>query len=659
MSVSFGNGVTVITSFWTAFLAIVQTKSLSIQYNDDGIITTVFAFDGPALAYQAVMYDNASGGTVPYAIINAGYSQAQNNSDLSTFQTTYRSSCNQNADAIIATGSLGALNATVQIAMGGFQTVGVQIAAGTFIGSIIPEVSFDNGTTWTQVYFVAVGSGNKSAAYVFGSANFAQALTIIVAGGSGLVRVRASSYTSGTCNITMRSSGIEDPTLLLYTAETGTPPPPNSAVVAGVSSGGPLNDGIGVIRAMRTDRLGNSRVGFDTLLAHDSIEGTTVNSWLWAQSTTTMTIAQTTGVLTINNSGTLTTTTDAIITTNRQFPLYNHGVLNFAMRANIIYGSTNAIIELGIGAPSGTTAIINNGAFFRINGSSVSIVTSFNGTEAVTGVSAPSTSEYYMFLIYIQDDFVHFIIEDSSGIPIVDTLAFPNISGFSNVPGISATSHLPAFARVHNSAAVAAAAKLLIGSYDTYQLDLNMNKPWSHQMAATGRSANINPTTFAQATQLAAGAAPTTSTPASTTVAYATLGGEFVLNGTASSENLLGVFGYQNPSPYSLHITDILLPQPFITTALGATVNIQEWCLMVASSNNPSTATGQRYTLGMFSAAASAVAGTVMNGLPLDFDLGTPIVVLPGLFLLVLVKVISGSAAGVYRGSISINGYYE
>ncbi len=184
-------------------------------------------------------------------------------------------------------------------------------------------------------------------------------------------------------------------------------------------------------------------------------------------------------------------------------------------------------------------------------------------------------------------------------------------------------------------------------------------KPWSHQMAATGRSANIVPTTFAQANQLAAGAAPTTTSPTSTTCAYSTLGGEYVLDATASSENLLGVFGYQVPAPYTLHVTDILLPQPFITTALGATVNIQEWCLMVASSNDPATATGQRYTLGMFSAAASAVAGTVMNGLPLDFDLGTPIVVPPGQYLLVLVKMISGSATGVYRGSVFVNGYYE
>lgn len=80
---------------------------------------------------------------------------------------------------------------------------------------------------------------------------------------------------------------------------------------------------------------------------------------------------------------------------------------------------------------------------------------------------------------------------------------------------------------------------------------------------------------------------------------------------------------------------------------------------MVASSAVPSSATGQRYALGTFTAAASAVAGTVYNGQPLNVSFDAPIVVLPGQVLQVLVKLISGSAAGVYRGSILINGYYE
>jgi hypothetical protein len=89
MSVAFGSGFTVISSTWTNFLSVVTSKKLLMQYTDDSTITTVFAFDGP-IVYSAIMWD----GTVPDGVIAGGYSQTQNNSDLSTFQTTYQSSAN-------------------------------------------------------------------------------------------------------------------------------------------------------------------------------------------------------------------------------------------------------------------------------------------------------------------------------------------------------------------------------------------------------------------------------------------------------------------------------------------------------------------------------------------------------------------------------------
>lgn len=429
----------------------------------------------------------------------------------------------------------------------------------------------------------------------------------------------------------------------------GVVSPPQMSVVGGASSG--------VARPQRLGRIGHIKPGFDVLLAHDSIEGTTVNSFLWTQSTVTMTIAQTTGVLTLNNAGSVATTTDAIVTTNRQFPLFNHGVVKFSMRANALQGPTNAFIELGFGVPVGTTAVVPDGAFFRLNGTALSCVVSFNGTEKVVaqaGVTV-STTSYYMFIIWVEDDDARFVIEDANGIPILDTSVPLNLT----TPYVAAVSHLPGFARVYNSAAVGSAAKLLISSYDTVLLDFNMGKTWAEQLSSTGRSANIVPTTFAQATQLAAGAAPTTVTATNVAVQYTTLGGEFSLNGTATSENLLGVFGFTVPSPYTLHITEIVIPRPVVTTALGATLNINEWALMAASSTNPSTATGQRYPLGYFQAAASAVAGTVYNGDSINLKFATPIVVLPGRVVMVMVKFISGSAAGVIRGICHINGYYE
>lgn len=430
-----------------------------------------------------------------------------------------------------------------------------------------------------------------------------------------------------------------------------------SAMVAGAQPGLPIiGQSSGVGRIISVNRMGNIITGYQTLLALDVIEGTNINSWLWTQSTTTMTIAQTTGVLTLNSGAITTTTTSAIITSNKQLPIINQAETTLSFKASISQ-TTNAVQELGFGAPVGTTAIINNGAFFRISSSStIHVVTSFNGTETVSAsLSTLSTTSYYIFEIAIGDNGARFIIEDDNGIPLVDTSqSYPLTIG-----QVSSTSHLPAFARVYTSGAAGAAPQIKIASFQAWQYGINTSRDFSSQLAGAGRNSNINPTTFAQTAQLAAAAAPTTSTPANTTCAYTTLGGEFSLNSTASSENLLGVFGFQAPSPYQLNITDLQMNPPIVTTVLTATANIQEWCLMVASSNNPSAATGQRYPLGIFTAAASAAVGTVYNGQPLIKNFTTPIVVLPGQFLLVLVKMISGAASGVYRGSIFVNGFWE
>ena len=433
-----------------------------------------------------------------------------------------------------------------------------------------------------------------------------------------------------------------------------------ASMTAGSQPGVPMiGQSYGVGRLARLTRLGFVNKGDQTLLAMDSIEGTTINTWLWTQSTTTMTIAQTTGVLTLNSGAITTTTTDAILTTNRQFQIFDESPLVCSFKACVTQ-TTNAVQELGFGAPSGTTATINNGAFFRINSSgNILGVTSFNGTETVSATLATisNSTSYFVFMIAMEDGGARFIVEDSSGIPIVDSfIALPVTTAEK-----AAVSHLPAFARVRTTGAAGVAPTIKISSFQVWLEGISTNKLWSEQMAGSGRQANVNPATFAQTIQLAAGAAPSTVTPTNATSQYSTLGGEYIINATASSENLLGVFGYQVPSPYTLYITDISMPQPFVTTVLGSAVTtIQEWCLMIASTNVPSSAAGFRSVLGAFTnTVSSAPVGTIFNGTPISQKFTTPLVVLPGQYVLVLVKAISGSATGTTRGSIAINGYYE
>ena len=103
-----------------------------------------------------------------------------------------------------STGALGALNNAVTISMAGVAGVSFQLAAGTLVGTIVPEYSLDGATSWNATSFIDNATGASSANVVFGSSNTLTLKTIVVPAGSSNIRVRVSAYTSGTANATIR-----------------------------------------------------------------------------------------------------------------------------------------------------------------------------------------------------------------------------------------------------------------------------------------------------------------------------------------------------------------------------------------------------------------------------------------------------------------------
>lgn len=134
-----------------------------------------------------------------------------------------------------ASGTLGALNANVSVSLAGQTGSGFQLAAGTLIGTIVPEVSTDGGTTWNPTYIDQDG-GNKVSSVIFASSNAATTGTIAGVGGTGLARIRVSAYTSGTANITLRASDVNDPSILYGGIPGATVQPPTAAQIAGWDS---------------------------------------------------------------------------------------------------------------------------------------------------------------------------------------------------------------------------------------------------------------------------------------------------------------------------------------------------------------------------------------------------------------------------------------
>lgn len=92
MSVTFGSGTTVVSHFWTEFVARLGVKNLLdlMQYAEDESSYTVFAFDTGALAITCTIWR----GEVPDAVRSV-YPQSQNDADLADFEANYKPNANQ------------------------------------------------------------------------------------------------------------------------------------------------------------------------------------------------------------------------------------------------------------------------------------------------------------------------------------------------------------------------------------------------------------------------------------------------------------------------------------------------------------------------------------------------------------------------------------
>lgn len=142
-------------------------------------------------------------------------------------------STSPNTDTVGSAGTLNALNAVATVSTSGHSSVGMFLAAGTLVGTIIPEISMDGGTTWVPTFFDDPSTGNKVSSIVFSVANTATTRTIIGAGGTSTARVRVSAFTSGTASCTLRATEVGDPSHLFTGANGSTVLPPIAGLVAG------------------------------------------------------------------------------------------------------------------------------------------------------------------------------------------------------------------------------------------------------------------------------------------------------------------------------------------------------------------------------------------------------------------------------------------
>lgn len=85
MSVSIGSQFTQRFYQWTDWKIVNTIKNGQYQYNDDGAMYKIWFYDGPEVHLCNIWKD-----TVPYGIVNGGYSQEQNNLDKIDFEDNYK-----------------------------------------------------------------------------------------------------------------------------------------------------------------------------------------------------------------------------------------------------------------------------------------------------------------------------------------------------------------------------------------------------------------------------------------------------------------------------------------------------------------------------------------------------------------------------------------
>lgn len=416
--------------------------------------------------------------------------------------------------------------------------------------------------------------------------------------------------------------------------------------------------------------------GADSLLFHQSFEGTNVAADRWLRDVSTQTVAQASGFLTLNASASLVDVTSSLVKTYRTFPLYGTAPVCAEMWLKTA-GDTDAgsKAEWGIGFPAtGGGAVVTDGAFFRL--SVISGVPQLQGVlvanaaettvQLRTGsATLPAASVLHRYAVEVRRDVILFVIDSSPA----GSIAIP-----SGQPFASSASTAPIFAAVTNIAGSAVARQVNIGAVAVYLRSTKLHKPWGHQASGMGLSSiQLPPASVAgQTANYANSAAPGSASLSNTAAGYSTLGGQYQFAAVATNETDWQLFSFVNPphsetlSGRTLYVTGIRIGEMVVTGAAAVNATTFFWGAGVGSvvslaATDTATQFGtRRIALGAQTFLAAAALGTIAPGFAVDFS-AAPLVVPAGCRFNVFLKQLNGAATVslIWRGSVAVMGYFE
>ena len=450
-----------------------------------------------------------------------------------------------------------------------------------------------------------------------------------------------------------------------------------SGIIPGVTPGFPL---IGadrltprLLRSMSDGALADGR---PMLCFCDPVEGAAVNTNLWLQTLTTMTVTQAAGTMLLNAGPSFATTVGALQTAQHFAPLPGRAKLIFRSRQRHTQHYNNNLIELGFANATSATTTLEvqgvSGAVWQKDGTGQYIPSVFVSGSRVSGTPISNSAfaaqvpptDFAVFEIELDEYGAWFRVVTSAGVLVTGS---EQRIDFGVTIGDWAVTHYTPMVRTYNSGATGTAVQVYVGQTEVYLLDCDHNKPWSHQLAGMGYNWTQNPvSTFAQLANYVNLTAPTTRTPTNTTALEPTLGGHVSWNNAGTS--FAGddtkdwvLFGWQNPSPYTFYLTGLRLATANLGAANGATPYTIEYSLQAGGvAVTLVGATNRFIPLGFQTLAAAALVGALFDR-DTDWRPGTPVAIQPGRWLHLVGRVINGTATSgqVIRTAMAPDGYFE
>ncbi len=414
------------------------------------------------------------------------------------------------------------------------------------------------------------------------------------------------------------------------------------------------------IRHVRVDRSGNLGLNRTNVLFTEAFEGATFPATRWTTPIATTTVATVNASgLNINSGNILTASTGYFIKTLRSFSKLQKAPLVLRARARLNPAS-NSVLEIGFGDATTLNGAHTNGCYFQYtSGGLLQAVLTFNGVDITSSPMTISSTNYYTFDILVDDDQVHFLIQDSLTGDIVEERKIPLPSSQSKIWSSLKTF---AFTRLYITASAAPTAPTLsLSNLDVNLLDVDMGLSWGDQMVLSGYNSNVNPNNFNQSANYSNNTVPANATLSNTAAGYTTLGGLFSFAAVAGANTDYALFSFTVPSPYIFVCNGIDIETFNTGAAVATTPTVLMWSFLpdalsvsLANANNFG-----RVTLGVQDFPTGSAIGSKSTKISQSFV--TPYTTNPGRLFTIILRMPIGTATGsqVIQGMITCKGYFQ